>query len=160
MHHSVLHAVAAGASEHPLIDIDLTAFVQFGIFMIALLVATKFLFRPYITMRDERTAGIDGARDEATRMSAQADAKLADYEEKLEQARNKALDERREMRAAAATTQRELTDAARAEANSSIATAQERIASDVETARKDLAPRADKLASDLVSKLLGREVSR
>jgi F-type H+-transporting ATPase subunit b len=159
MHHQVLHAVAAGAQEHPLIDIDFTAFVQFGIFMIAFVFATKFLFRPYIKMRDERTAGIEGARDEATRMSAAADAKLADYEERLDQARSKALDQRREIRTAAAVAQRELTDKAKGEANSSIAEAKTKIASDVETARAELAPKADKLATELVSKLLGREVA-
>jgi len=159
MHHSVLHAVAAGASEHPLIDIDLTAFVQFGIFVVAFLVATKFLFRPYIKMRDERTAGIDGARDEATRMSAEADAELVDYEERLDRARSKALDERRKIRGEAATTRREITQKAVDEASAALADARTKIETDVEAARKDLAPKADELARELASRLLGREVA-
>lgn len=159
MHHQVLHAVAAAGSEHPLIDIDFTAFVQFGIFSIAFLFATKFLFRPYIKMRDERTAGIEGTRDEATRMSAQADAKFAEYEAQLEVARSKALDERRKIRAEAATTQREVTEKAKVEANSAIESAKDKIASDVDNARTELTSSADKLATELVAKLLAREVA-
>jgi F0F1-type ATP synthase membrane subunit b/b' len=78
---------AASAAEHPLIDLDFTVFVQLVLFGLTAFVATRFLFRPYLRMREDRSAGIEGARDEASRMSAQADAQLADYETKLDQAR-------------------------------------------------------------------------
>ena len=69
--HSVSVAIASG---HPLIDIDLTAVVQFGLFLLVYVIANKLLFQPYLALRERRKAGIDGARAEAERMTATADA--------------------------------------------------------------------------------------
>ena len=146
-------------TKHPLIDIDGTAFLQVGIFMVLALVATKFLFKPYLAMRDQRDAGIEGARKEAAAMSSDADAQLADYEAKLAAARSRANDERRKIRTEAADKQREVTDAARNTAASAMAEAQAKVSSQTETARAELAPQADKLAAEMVEKLLGRKVA-
>ena len=81
------HVVSTLASGHPLIDIDYTVFVQFGLFLLLFALANKLLFKPYLQLRERRKAGIDGAREEAERMTAQADAKLADYEKQLAAAR-------------------------------------------------------------------------
>ena len=158
MSNPVLLTLAAGG-EHPLIDIDFTMGVQFAIFVVAFFVASKFLFRPYLKMRDARAAGIDGARVEAGKMDAEADARLADYEGKLDQARTKALDERRKLRAEAAATQARVTDSARTAAARSFEHAKEKADAELEAARKQLLPQADALATEIVSKLLGREVA-
>src|SRR5678815_5091991 len=84
------HALATLASGHPLIDIDGTVFIQFGLFLIVLVVTRTFLFKPYLELRKRRTATIDGARVEADRTAAEAEAKLADYETKLAAARSRA----------------------------------------------------------------------
>src|SRR5438046_2161989 len=65
------------AGGHPLIDIDLTVVVQFALFLVLFFVANRLLFQPYLQLRERRKAGIEGARAEADRMTAEADAKLA-----------------------------------------------------------------------------------
>src|SRR6478609_5809571 len=107
-------AVTTLAAAHPLIDIDGTVFVQFGLFLILLVVANKLLFQPYLQLRERRKAGIEGSRAEAERMTATADSKLADYEKQLGAARNRANEEGRKVRAEAATHEKESTDKARA----------------------------------------------
>jgi F-type H+-transporting ATPase subunit b len=102
--------------EHPLIDIDHTVWIQLLLFFIVAFIGSRLLFRPYLRMRDERAASIEGARDEAARLSAEADARLSHYEREIEAARARAHDERRAIRTEAATRQREATDKARAEA--------------------------------------------
>ena len=82
--------VLAAGDEHPMLDMDLTVLLMLGIFLIVWAAATKLLFKPYLKMRDERTAGVDGAREEATRMNAEADAQLVAYNEKLNTARAEA----------------------------------------------------------------------
>ncbi len=47
------------ASGHPLIDIDLTAVVQFALFLITVYVSNKLLFQPYLQLRERRKAGIE-----------------------------------------------------------------------------------------------------
>ena len=99
----------ASAAEHPLIDIDSTAFIQFAIFVVMALASTQLLFKPYLRMREARDAGMDGARKEAANLSAEADAKLAEYEDKLAGARARAQEERRKIRAEAAQHLEEIT---------------------------------------------------
>ena len=151
--------LAASADSHPLIDLDMTVFVQLVIFLIASFVASRSLFRPYLRMRDDRAAGIEGAREEASAMSAQADAQLADYEQKLAGARSRAQEERRNLRAEAGAHEREVLDKTRVEAADALNKAQADIASQTEKARTELAPRADEIARAMASKLLGREVA-
>src|SRR5436190_24388786 len=108
------------AGGHPLIDLDLTVVVQFVLFLVLFAVANRFLFQPYLQLRERRKAGIDGARAEAERMTAQADAKLADYEKQLASARNRANEEGRKVRAEATSNEKDVTDEARAETQKSI----------------------------------------
>lgn len=149
----------ASAAEHPMIDIDLTVFVQFGIFVVMALASTQLLFKPYLRMREARDAGMDGARKDAENLSAEADAKLADYETKLASARARAQEERRTIRADAAEHLQTITTEAREAAQAAMEAATSKVRSETEKARAELMPKADTLASEIVSKLLGRSVA-
>jgi F-type H+-transporting ATPase subunit b len=146
-------------AAHPIIDLDLTAVVQFVLFLILWLITNKLLFQPYLALRARRRAGIEGARAEAERMTAEADAKLAEYEKQLAVARNRAAEESRKVREAAAQHEREVTDKARASTQESIDEAQSKMRAETEAARAQLLPQANQIARQMASRLLGREVS-
>ncbi len=152
----VLITVAAG---HPLIDIDWTVLLQFGLFVAMFVLANKLLFQPYLALREKRIAGIDGARAEAERMNAEAEAKLADYEAKLAAARNKANDEQRLVRAEAAKHEQEVTDKSRKTAQAAMDTAAAKVKAETEAARAELATHAAAISRQMVKQLLGREVA-
>ncbi|HET7500809.1 MAG TPA: ATP synthase F0 subunit B [Kofleriaceae bacterium] len=147
------------AGGHPLIDIDLTVVVQFVLFLILFAIANRFLFQPYLQLRERRKAGIEGARAEAERMTAQADARLADYEKQLAQARDRANEEGRKVRQEAAAHQSEVTEKARASAQQATDEAQAMMRKQTEEARAQLMPQAEALARAMSAKLLGREVA-
>ncbi|MBA3542262.1 MAG: ATP synthase F0 subunit B [Deltaproteobacteria bacterium] len=147
------------ASGQALIDIDLTVVVQFVIFLTLFVVSNKFLFQPYLKVRALRKSETEGARAEADRMTAQADAKLADYEKQLAVARSKANDEARKVRTEAAAHERDVTDKARSAAMAAITEAQTKVRTETEAARVQLMPQADVIAKAIASKLLGREVA-
>src|SRR5215470_19763176 len=131
------------AAGHPLIDIDLTAVVQFVLFLVLFALANRFLFQPYLQLRERRKAGIEGARAEAERMTGEADAKLAEYERSLAAARDRAAEEGRKIRAEAAAHEKEVTDKARASAQEALDAAQKRARSETATARAQLLPQAE-----------------
>ncbi len=155
----MLQALTSLASGHPLIDIDGTVFVQFGLFLLLFVAANKLLFQPYLALRERRKAGIEGARGEAERMTASADAKLADYEKQLASARSRANEAGRKVRAEATTHEKDVTDKARAETQTSIDQATAKMRAETEAARLQLLPQANVLARQIASKLLGREVA-
>ena len=152
-------ALVSLASGHPLIDIDWTVAVQFGLFLLLFFVSNKLLFQPYLRLRERRKEGIDGARAEAERMTATADAKLADYEKHLAAAKNRANEEGRKVRAEAAAHEKDVTDKARGEAQKSIDEATAKMRQETDAARLQLLPQANTLARQIASKLLGREVA-
>jgi F-type H+-transporting ATPase subunit b len=147
------------AGGHPLIDLDLTVVVQFVLFLVLFVIANRFLFQPYLQLRERRKAGIEGARAEAERMSAAADAKLADYEKQLKIARERANDEGRKVRLEAAARELAVTTEARTAAQKAINEAQATMRDETQKARAQLLPQADALARSITSKLLGREVA-
>jgi F-type H+-transporting ATPase subunit b len=151
--------LVAGASEHPLIDFDLTFGVQFVLFLLTLAIGNKFLFQPYLRLRASRQAGIEGARAEAEHMADEAKAKLADYETKLGGARERASTEARKIRGEASTYEREVTTKARASATEALEAAKQKVRSETEAARGQLLPQAQALAKQMAAKLLGREVA-
>jgi len=151
--------LVVATSEHPLIDLDLTVVVQFGLFLVMLVVLNKVLFQPYLRLRDKRQAGIEGARVEADRMVAEADVKLAEYDRSVAAARDRATEEARKIRGEAAAHERELTGKARAHATAALEEAQGRVRTETEAARAQLLPQADALARQMASRLLGREVA-
>lgn len=147
------------AGGHPLIDVDLTVVVQFVLFLVLFALANKFLFQPYLQLRERRKAGIEGARAEAERMTAQADAKLADYEKSLAVARDRANEEGRKVRTEAAEFERKVLEEARSSAQKSSDEAQATMRKETESARAQLMPQADAIAKSIASRLLGREVA-
>lgn len=147
------------AAGHPLIDVDLTVIVQFVLFLVLFLVANRLLFRPYLQLRQRRIAGIDGARAEAERMTAEADARLAEYEKQMVMARERAAEEGRKIRMEGVTHERDVTAQARAAAQKATEEAQATMRRETEAARAQLMPQAEALAKAITSKLLGREVA-
>lgn len=147
------------AAGHPLIDIDATVVVQFVLFLVLFAIANRFLFQPYLRLRERRKEGIEGARAEAERLTAEGDAKLAAYEKQLAIARDSANEEGRKIRAEATRHEREVTDQARASAQKAIDDAQATVRRETEAARSQLMPQAEALARSIASKLLGREVA-
>jgi F-type H+-transporting ATPase subunit b len=154
-----MHQDFVSLAAHPLIDIDLTVVIQFALFLIMFAIGNAFLFQPYLKLRERRKQGIDGARAEAEKMSAQADTELADYEKKLAAARSRANEEGRKVRAEAAAHEKTVTDASRAEAQKSIDEATAKMRAETDAARLQLLPQANALARQIASKLLGREVA-
>lgn len=152
-------SIASLAGGHPLIDIDLTVVLQFVLFLVLFVIANRFLFQPYLKLRERRRAGIEGARAEADRMTAQADAKLADYEKQLAMARDRANEEGRKIRLEATTAEHKVLETVRKDAQKATDEAQAKMRKDTDEARAQLMPQAEALARAITSKLLGREVA-
>lgn len=142
----------------PLVDLDGTVFIQFGIFLIMLVFLTKFVFKPYLALLRERGENIEGAREDATRVNTDADAKLSSYEEQIVKARKEAASVRAEHRGVGESHAQELLAEARKESDTKLEAARLKIEKSAQAAQLALRTRADQIAKTVASKLLGREV--
>lgn len=149
----------APEAEPPLIDVDWTLLIQFGIFLVMLLILSRALFKPYLKLRDDRHKGIEGAREDAHAMEAKARAIVADYDTKLTAARQRGNDERQKLRVEGANHERQVVGAARDEAQKALTAARGQIDAQAKTARTQLEQSSTALARQIVHKILGREVA-
>ena len=86
---ALLLTAAPEAHEPQLIDVDHTIFVQLGIFLVLFLILSKFLWKPYLRVRTERVARVEGYREEAARLEADAEQRLARADVQLAEARTR-----------------------------------------------------------------------
>jgi F-type H+-transporting ATPase subunit b len=143
----------------PLIDIDGTVLVQFGIFVVMYLVLRHFLFVPYLRMRAEREAHIEGAEKTAQELLRKRETLDAEYQQRVQKARAGAEDERTRLQAEGRAREAEVLGLARTRAQARISETTKKIAAEVKTAQAELAKQAEPLARSLANKLLGREVA-
>lgn len=154
-----LTLLAAGAHQPPpLLDIDWTALVQLGVFLVLLVVLRLLVFGPYLRARREQTARVDGFQDEARGLHRQLDQRLADYESRLADVRREASTQSARFRAAQEAKAQTRLAHARAEAEDQIVKARRELATRVPAASLALRMRADELARVIATKALGRQL--
>lgn len=151
--------LAVAAKDPPLIDLDSTVFIQLVVFVVTALVLSRFLFKPFLAMRAQRTEGIEGARAQAATMEDEARTKITDYEQRFAKAKTRAADERGRLRVEAGERERTIIEAARKGTESAIGMARQQLDTDAATARMQLEPRAQEIARAIAKKVLGREVA-
>lgn len=159
---SALLLLAAEAPQSPepqLIDLDGTAIIQLVLFLLLMAILRQFLWKPYLKVRGERTTRVEGYREEAVRLEAEAAGRLAKAELALADARRVGAGERAEARAVAQRRENELLAAANTSAQKTLADARARVNATLQTERAKLQQTASEVGLQVARKILGREVS-
>jgi F-type H+-transporting ATPase subunit b len=151
-------APAPQAHAPQLIDIDGTVLVQLGLFAVLGWVLTRLLWRPYLRVRTERVARVEGYRKDAARMQADAAARLASAELALAEARRVGSGDRAVARAEAHAREQTLIGEAQAEAQRALAAARVRLDAIVAAEKARLDAGARDIATQAAGRILGREV--
>jgi F0F1-type ATP synthase membrane subunit b/b' len=150
---------AAQSAEPQLIDVDGTALVQLGLFFVLAFLLRRWLWRPYLRVRGERVARVDGYKAEAVKLEAEAAARLAQAEAALAEARRVGSGERARARAEAQVREQTLLAEANASAQRTLSEARGRVQATLQTERAKLQITAAELGRSAAKKILGREVS-
>lgn len=156
---ALLLTAASESHEPQLIDVDGTLFLQLGIFLVLLVVLSKFLWKPYLRVRTERVARVEGYREEATQLEADAQQRLARADAALAEARRTGAGERAVARAEAHAREQTLLAEATAAAQRKLADARTRLNASVAAERKKLEDESSQVAAEAARKILGREVT-
>jgi F-type H+-transporting ATPase subunit b len=143
----------------PLIDIDGTVLIQFAIFIVMYLVLRRFLFEPYLRMREQREANIEGAEKTAQELLHKRDTLDTEYQQRVQKARAGAEEERMRLQSEGRARETEVLGQARARSQARVSESTTKIAAEVKIAQAELAKQAEPLARSIANKLLGREVA-
>jgi len=154
-----LSLLTAPVSHEPqLLDLDGTVFIQLALFFIVLVVLTRFLWTPYLKVRTERTTRVEGYRNDAQRLEAEADARMNRAEAALAEARKQGGADRAAARADAQAHEQVLLAEAQADAQKALREASARLNATLMQERTKLQTAAAVVGRDAAKKILGREV--
>ena len=159
----LLEAAAAGAApraaEPQLLDIDGTVFLMVGVFLLVLGVLWLLLWRPYLRVRDERVARVEGAREQAVQLDAEAAARLSRVESALAEARRAGEAEAAKLRIEAQAREQRIMAEAQGAARTMLAEARAKLDQTVATEKASLERQTAALARDIAEKALGRRLA-
>lgn len=129
------------------------------IFGAVVFVLGKFAWKPILAGLQAREAFIRTSLEEARRDRAEAEARLRQYEERLNSARSEATAIVEEARRDADVVKRRIEEEAGGEAGRIVERAKREIAIAKETAVKDLYSLSARLTTDVASRILAREIT-
>jgi F-type H+-transporting ATPase subunit b len=138
-------------------EINATLLVQIVLFLLLLAWLSRFLFAPLLRLFDERERRIEGAREEAARLSQNAHEKLAQVEERIRLAQKEARQVLAELKAEGAEYQRRILDAAKQEARQKSEQAQAQLVVEVQRVKTELRHQVGSLSELVLSQFLGSE---
>lgn len=143
------------------IELDFNNVVVFQIVIFVFLIAVlkPLLFDPMLkvfALREERT---EGARDTARELEEKAGELLTRYEAELSRVKQAAAAERDRLRADASKLEAEILNEARASAAKIVEEGRKRIETEVNAIRFELGKQSERLASDIATRVLGREAN-
>jgi F-type H+-transporting ATPase subunit b len=159
----LLQVTAAGAAprsdEAQLLDLDGTVFVMLGIFLVLLAVLWLLLWRPYLRVRDERVARVEGARNKATRLEAEAASRLSRVESALAEARRAGDAEANKLRLEAQAREQQIIAEAQGAARAMMTEARGKLDAALATEKASLEQQTALLAREIAEKALGRSLA-
>ena len=141
-----------------MIKLDWTLLLQFANFMILLIVLNVLLFKPLRAVLAARKTTIDGDLARARATEAQIQTQVAEYEAKLQEARQRGGQERTALRQAAVAEEARLLGAANEAASRRLQELKGQVADEAATARQSLRSETEVLARQIAGKVLGRSV--
>src|SRR5512137_2431545 len=126
--------------------------------MILLVVLNALLFKPLRAVLAARKATIDGDLAKARSLDEGVQTQIAEYEAKLQEARQRGSQERMALRQAAQAEEARLLGTANEKASRRLQELKGQVAAEAATARQTLRGETEALARQIAGKVLGRGV--
>lgn len=147
------HASGGGLKLVPDVPLLLLLLV---VFVLLIFPTNALLFRPIFRVLDARDEKISGTRRNAERLTKEAEAVAARYEEAIGEARVRIDADRKQRLESARHDSAEATAEARQSAESELERARGELTHSLETVRGSLASQVQELAREAAARLLGR----
>ena len=142
------------AFESPTLDLDITFFIQTGIFVLLLLFLKKYVLEPYFRAYDEREALTQGAQEEAALLQTKAVEAKRTYENERQKVYNEVEMVRKQEVAAATASANAVVDEAREKVQRDAQARQAQLEAELKQARDRMAPEIDRISQQIADKVL------
>ena len=141
-----------------MINLDITFIFQIVNFLVLMLVLNVLLYKPVRKILADRDAEIAGGHEKAAAVDRDVQEKMAQYEDRLRDAKAKASEERGILKKAAIAEETVLLDKARKEATDAVNALKGKVAKEAAEARVYLKEQTQSLSLEICEKVLGRRL--
>lgn len=146
-------APSANAAEN-MLSVDKTLVIQLVIFLAGLFLLNRLVFRPLLGVWDRREELTAGTIRKAEEMTRRAEGAIAEYNEKIAEARAQATETRNELRQQGQGESSRMLLLAREAAQAELEGARGTLESEVVKIRADLQGEAESLAAEISDRVL------
>ena len=153
-------AFCAEAEKKSLVAVipDSTLFIQMAIFLALIFVLNFLLYKPILSIIDKRKKQLEEAENEIALFNESVEKRVAEYEEKLKQAKIKASELKKEIIQEGANQAKGIIDVVRNEIPVIAREFQQKMDKEVEKAKLILDSHSKSLSLEIAQKILGRPV--
>ncbi|RPJ37750.1 MAG: hypothetical protein EHM27_12210 [Deltaproteobacteria bacterium] len=141
-----------------MIELNFTLIIQLIIVLSLMGILTQILFKPFLSVLQERRNRIEGAEKKAKDLQQEAEELIERYREAIAAGQAQGAGIRDEIRKTGLAEETEILQKAMDQANRLIQEMKARIAEEARAARTDLRFQAQNLSREITEKILGRSV--
>ena len=149
-----LTVVPPASAAEDLLSVDKTIVIQLAIFLVALFLLNRLVFRPLLGVWDRREELTAGTLKGAEEMTRKAEGAIAEYNENLAEGRAQATETRNELRQQGQGESSKILLSAREAAQAELEGARETLESEVAKIRADLQGEIESLAAEIGNRVL------
>ncbi len=142
-----------------LLSVNKTVFIQMAIFLIAIYILNKLVFKPFLNLMDRRDKLTRGAIEEAKELEEKVVQIIDEYEAKLAEARVLAVEERNKIVQEGEKVAEGILSKAREETSGLLQEAKHKLEADTLEIKNKVKSDVDAIAKDIASTLLGKEIA-
>ena len=142
-----------------MIEINFTILIQAINFYLLIVILNKILYKPILKILDEREQRINGQQQQAKKILEDGQAIVAEYNQKLYNAKIDAMNTKNTARNQASEQANAIIDDSRKKAEDIIGQMQQQMANEMAQAKKDLEPELSVMAATIAQQILGRKVA-
>jgi F-type H+-transporting ATPase subunit b len=142
-----------------MIALDYTVLVQVVIFLALWFLLTRFLFKPFIALLEEREARTEGLKAAAASLTTEVERLRAEYESAIAKANEEGVAVKETILQEARQTRERLLAESRAQAAERLAAVREEIRKEIGKGREQALQEAAAIARQMAEKILGRKVA-
>ncbi len=141
-----------------MIDFNYTFFYQMANFVILIIILNFILYKPLLKILDARNEKLAASDQEVKDLNAAVEKKVAEYEEKIRQAKLEAMNQRNEIQKDGSDQAKQIVDATRAELAKIMEEFQGKLDQEISKAKLVLKNQSTGISSEIAEKVLGRSL--
>jgi len=141
-----------------MIDFNYTFFYQIANFILLIIILNFILYKPLLKILDARNEKLVASDQEVKDLNAAIEKKVAEYEEKIRQAKMEAMNQRNEIQKDGSDQAKQIIDATRAELAKIMEEFQGKLDQEISQAKLVLKNQSAGISSEIAEKVLGRSL--